>query len=168
MLNFHFQTRILPVFSNSSKRSSSQLLCFNIVSFHPEHLQLWMIVGLKLKAFQNFIKFLKNNNVQKLQKYILQTYFEHSLVKVNQSFSFEHRLIPVKNFTEWQGPEKSETKKDIKLNQLSSNLASGVQYPVFFIFLVYLWVFTYAFIKTDGRKRCFINIDDMSRLYVLI
>ena len=60
--------------------------------------------------FRNF-----KNIFYKLQKYILQTYFEHSLVKVNQSFSFEHRLIPVKNFTEWQGPEKSETKKDIKL-----------------------------------------------------
>ena len=48
-----------PVFTHGPQGAAPQLLGLNVVRLHPEELQLGVVVGLKLKAFQNFIKILK-------------------------------------------------------------------------------------------------------------
>ena len=53
------EIRFPPVFPHSTKWTTSKFLCLYVVSFHPQHLESWVIVGLKLKAFQNFIKLLQ-------------------------------------------------------------------------------------------------------------
>ncbi len=76
-----------PVLADGTERSTSKFLGLNVVGFHPEDLELGVVLLGELEALQDSVHL-----------------FEVALVKVDQSLGFENTLVTVKHFTGWQAP----------------------------------------------------------------